>query len=68
VTQLFPVTTFADRTVGLFARVPLDVATAIDHLAEESSESVDVIVETLLRTALIVHDRMAANRAELVEA
>lgn len=48
--------------------VPLDLVLAIDRLSDESGEPVDSVVEVLLRSALISHERMTANRAELVAA
>lgn len=45
--------------------LPLDVAQAIDRLSDASGESLDATIETLLRAALINHERMVENRAEL---
>ena len=45
--------------------LPLDVALALDRLSDKSGEPVDAVIETLLRAALISHERMGKNREEL---
>lgn len=54
--------------IQLSALVPLEVAAAVDRLSDESREPVDAVVETLLRAALIAHERLALNQAELAAA
>jgi hypothetical protein len=53
------------HTTAIPLAVPLDVAQEIDRLSDESGESLDTVIELLLRAALISHERMTENRAEL---